>query len=103
MHTALADKRNEPAELCRLHGVARLEIFGSGARAADYDPQTSDLDFLVEFESPSATATLNQYFDFRDALNPALDRPIDLLEPRAIRNPHLLAAIDQSRRLIYAS
>ncbi len=47
--------------------------------------------------------TLDQYFDFRDALRGALDRPVDLVESAAVRNPYLRAAIDRSRELIYAS
>ncbi len=103
MHAVIADKREELVELCRRHGVVRLEVFGSAARAADFDPQASDADFLVEFDLQSAPATLDQYFDFRDALRDALGRPVDLVEPRAVRNPYLRSAIDQSRELIYAS
>ena len=103
MHAAIADKRKEIADLCRLHGVARLEVFGSVARATDFDPLTSDADFLVEFDPRRAPITLERYFDFRDALHDALGRPVDLLEPRAIRNPYLRAAIEKSRELVYAS
>ena len=103
MHAAIADKRNEIADLCRLHGVARLEVIGSAARATDFDPLTSDADFLVEFDPRRAPITLERYFDFRDALHDALGRPVDLLEPQAIRNPYLRAAIEKSRELVYAS
>ena len=103
MHAAIADKRNEIADLCRLHGVARLEVFGSAARATDFDPLTSDADFLVEFDPRRAPITLDRYFDFRDALHDALGRPVDLLEPQAIRNSYLRAAIEKSRELVYAS
>ena len=103
MHTAIAEKKDELAELCLRHGVVRLEIFGSAARGTDFNPLTSDVDFLVEFDLQSAPATLDQYFDFRDALRDALGRPVDLVEPRAIRNPYLRSTIDQSRELIYAS
>ena len=40
-------KRTEVGELCRRYGVRRLEVFGSAARGS-FDPETSDLDFLVE-------------------------------------------------------
>ncbi len=36
-------------EACRLHRVARLDLFGSAARG-DYDPDSSDFDFAVIFE-----------------------------------------------------
>ena len=103
MHAAIADKKEELARLCRLHGVVRLEVFGSAARGADFDPLTSDVDLLVEFEMDDDRASLQQYFDFADALRQTLDRSVDLVESGAVRNPYLLAAIDRSRELIYAS
>ncbi|MDE0172418.1 MAG: nucleotidyltransferase domain-containing protein [Defluviicoccus sp.] len=103
MHPAISDKRERLAELCREFGVARLEVFGSAARGADFDPLTSDADFLVEFDPRRAPGTLDVYFDFRDALSDALNRPVDLLETGAIRNPYLSAAIETSRELVYES
>ena len=44
-------ERNLPAiaQLCRQFGVRRLDLFGSAATGR-FNPQRSDLDFLVEFE-----------------------------------------------------
>ena len=42
-------RREEVAELCRRFHVRRLEVFGSAARG-DFDPERSDVDFLVEFD-----------------------------------------------------
>lgn len=39
----------EIVELARIHGVERLEIFGS-VMTDHYDPLTSDVDFLVSFK-----------------------------------------------------
>ena len=103
MHAAIAEKKDELAELCRRYGVVRLEIFGSAARGTDFDPLTSDADFLVEFRLDNARAPLRQYFEFAEALREALGRPVDLVESDAIQNPYLRAAIDQSRELVYAS
>jgi hypothetical protein len=102
MHAAIAEKQEELAEICRRYDVVRLEVFGSAARGMDFDPKTSDADFLVEFSRRDTPATLDEYFDFRDALCRTLDRPVDLIESGAIRNPYLRAAIDRSRELIYA-
>ena len=103
MHIAIASKQEELAGLCRLHGVARLEIFGSAARGEDFDPETSDADFLVEFGPTAGPRTLDQYFNFRDALHDALGRPVDLVEFGAVQNPYLRASIDESRELVYAA
>ena len=102
MHAAIADRKRDLAELCRRHGVAGLEVFGSAARGLDFDPRTSDADFLVEFHRGDS-APFDQYFDFADALRDALDRPVDLVEVGAIHNPYLRAAIDRTRELVYAA
>ena len=83
-------------------GVARLEVFGSAARGTDFDPQTSDADFLVEFDPDSGLAPFDQFFDLAEALSMTLGRPVDLVEPGAINNPYLRAAINRSRELVYA-
>ena len=103
MHAAIADKKEELAELCRRHDVVRLEVFGSAARGGDFDPLTSDVDFLVEFKLADDRAPLRQYFDFAEALRQALGRSVDLVESGAVGNPYLRAAIDKSCELVYAS
>ncbi len=103
MHAAIADRREELVELCRRYDVARLEVFGSAARGADFDPQTSDADFLVEFEPDSGQAPFDQYFGLAEALRRSLGRPVDLVESGAVHNPYLRAAIDRSRELVYAT
>ena len=82
--------------------MTRLEVFGSAARGTDFDPQTSDADFLVEFDPDCGLAPFDQFFDLAEALSMTLGRPVDLVEPGAINNPYLRAAIDRSRDLDYA-
>ena len=102
MHAAIADKKEELAELCRRYGVSRFEVFGSAARGTDFDPMTSDADFLVEFDPDSDLPALDQYFGLRDALFKSLGRRVDLVEDHEFRNPYLRASIDQSREVVYA-
>ena len=90
-------------ELCRRYGVARLEVFGSAARGTDFDPQTSDADFLVEFIPDSNLGPFDQFFGLADALRDTLGRPVDLVEEGAVRNPYLQDAINKSRELVYSS
>ena len=103
MHAAIADKKAKLIELCRQYHVARLEVFGSAARGADFDPQTSDADFLVEFEPKSDLSPFDQFFDFAEALKTVLGRRVDLVEAAAINNPYLRIAINKSRELVYVS
>ena len=103
MHTAIADKKARLIELCRQYHVARLEVFGSAVRTTDFDPQTSDADFLVEFEPESDLSPFDQFVDFSEALRTVLGRRVELVQPAAINNPYLCTAIDKSRELVYAS
>ena len=103
MHAAIADKREELAELCRRYGVLRLEVFGSAARGVDFDPEASDADFLVEFDPDIDLPPLEQFFGLVDALREELGRPVDMVENHEFRNPYLRASINESREVVYAS
>jgi len=103
MHADIAEKQQDLIALCRRFGVRRLEIFGSAARAADFNPKTSDADFLVEFDRESGNSPLAQFFGFAEALEKALGRPVDLVERGAVTNPFVLTSIEQSRELVYAA
>jgi len=103
MHTDIAEKRQELIALCRRYDVARLEVFGSAARGTDFDSARSDADFLVEFRPESRLPPLEQYFGLARALETLLGRPVDLVQPRAIKNPFMLAGINRSREVVYAS
>lgn len=83
MHATIADKRADLSALCRRYGVARLEVFGSAARGAGFDPVASDVDFLVTF-TPAARNDLAAFADFKDALATLLGRPVDLVEREAV-------------------
>lgn len=57
MHEFVESKRDALLELCRHHRLRRLDLFGS-ATTADFDPETGDLDFLVELEDLEPAAYL---------------------------------------------
>lgn len=103
MHKIIADNREAISELCRHYGVRKLEVFGSAARAADFDPTNSDADFLVEYLRPPQLGPLEEFFGFRDALADLLERPVDLVEPGAIKNPYIAKEIGNGRELVYAA
>ena len=90
------------AELCRRFGVRRLELFGSAAKD-HFDPELSDLDFLVEFESSDHRGAADRYFGLMEALEGLFRRPVDLLETPAITNPFFLRGIASSRTVLYAA
>jgi uncharacterized protein len=95
-------KRSDIAELCRRYHVRRLEVFGSAARGHDFDVDRSDFDFLVEFD-PNANVRAFNYFDFKEALEVLLGRPVDLVTLSVVRNPYLRESIERTRITLYAA
>ena len=91
----------EIGRLCRLHGVRKLEVFGSVLRS-DFDPQHSDVDMLVEFEPRVANSFAN-FLDLKEALERLLERPVDLVELHTVRNRRLRHYIEQSKSPVYAA
>jgi predicted nucleotidyltransferase len=98
----VSQHRDEIAEICRRFRVHRLELFGS-AVGNRFDPQRSDVDFLVEFEPLAEGEHADAYFGLREELESIVRRPIDLVMSRAIRNPYFLEAIEATRTLLYAA
>lgn len=96
-------RQNALTQLCKKYYVQKLELFGSAATER-FDPDRSDLDFLVTFEDVSQARTFNCFFDFKDELHSLFNRRVDLIEESAIKNPYLLQSIKHSpKELIYAA
>jgi hypothetical protein len=55
----------------------------------------------VDFSDVSLEDYADNYFDLKFSLEKLLERDIDLLESRAIRNPYLLESIDSTKQLVY--
>ncbi len=101
MHRLIDQRRAEIGQLCDLHRVRRLDVFGSAARGADFDTAASDADFLVEF-APEARNDLARFLDFKESLGALLGRGVDLVEREAIeasrnfiRRQHILAEAER--------
>jgi len=102
MHPAIARHRQGISAICQRYRIRRLDVFGSAARADDFDAASSDADFLVEF-APDATVGLATFFGAKADLEKLLGRGVDLVEPGAIRNPFVLASINRNRESVYAA
>lgn len=103
VHPSIAAKRSQIAEICRRFHVRRLEVFGSAARADDFDETRSDADFLVELAADAPMGLFNAYFGLKHELQALLGREVDLVSPSAVENPFVRATIDRSRGKIYDS
>ncbi len=102
MLALVESRRVQLRVLCRSLAVQRLELFGSATGAA-FDPERSDLDFLVEFAPDSPRRALDSYFALKEALEALFGRAVDLVMPDAVTNPYVRAEIERSRVTLYAA
>lgn len=86
-------------DLCKKHKVRQMFIFGSALTKRFR--QNSDIDFIVDFQDIDLYDYADNYFDFKNSLEQLLQREVDLLEDKAIKNPFLRQTIDSSKQLIY--
>ena len=101
-HALIEQHRSAIEALCVVHGVQRLELFGSRCRG-DFDPQTSDVDFLVECKNLGCQGSFKRYMGLKLGLEDLLGRPVDLVELKAVTNPYFLAAVNQHGSVVYAA
>ena len=87
-------------ELCRQNNVKFLYAFGSVL--TNRFTKTSDIDLVVDIDSTDPLEYADNYFNLKFALQDLFNRPIDLLENKAIRNIFLRNQIDNTKQLIYA-
>ena len=102
MITELNEHRHEVVALCRRFGVRRLEVFGS-ASSGEFDPDRSDIDFLVELEPLEGTSRFDSFFGLKEALEALLGRPVDLVDPSALDNPYFAEMVEHTRQELYAA
>lgn len=100
MHPLIETQRDAIARLCRRHGVARLEAFGSILRD-DFDVNRSDVDLVVEFD-PSVAASFTNFLDLKESLRALFRRSVHV-ELSAVRNRRLRHHIEQSKSLVYVA
>ena len=102
MHALVTHNLEAIAELCRKHGVKRLELFGSAARD-DFDLARSDVDFMVEFYPAPRKGLNDRYFVLLEELEALLGKHVDLVETGCVRNPYVLASIERNKVQVYAA
>ncbi len=102
MNPVVQEQAAELERLCRRYSVERLDLFGSAATDR-YQPEDSDLDFLVEFQPLPFGSYADAYFGLLESLQQLFGRPVDLVVASAIKNPYFLQSVEQTRTPIYAA
>jgi predicted nucleotidyltransferase len=99
----VTDHLPEVRALCEKYSVKRLTIFGSAVKGT-FDPERSDLDFVVEF-LPETTRSgfADPYFTLLVAMQDVFGREVDLVERKAIRNPYFVRVLALTERALYES
>ena len=91
--------QNNLTALCQKHRVKTLYAFGSVLTERFND--NSDVDLVVAFNNIPVEEYADNYFDFKFSLQDIFNRPIDLLEEQAVKNPYFKQHLDHNKQLIY--
>ena len=91
--------KDQIQRLCENHKVRTLYFFGS-VNTTRFN-KDSDVDLMVDFETNDPFEYTDNYFDLKFELERILNRSIDLLESKTLKNPFLKENIDKSKILIY--
>ena len=102
MQPLIESKRTEVSALCRRYGVRKLELFGSATTEA-FDPQASDLDFLVDLDPDGDESLFHRYFNLKEALEVLFGRKVDLVMVGALENPYFIESVNKTRQTVYAA
>lgn len=105
MVSLVADNIDQIRSLCEKHGVATLWLFGSATRE-DFDPSSSDIDFVVEFQPQPRRGFDDVYFKLQQDLCELLGRDVDFIERHVVEqaeNPYRRRAILNSMEPVYAA
>src|SRR3954467_11771450 len=89
--------RKKVEEFCRARGIRKLSLFGSVLRD-DFDPKTSDVDVLAEFEPGALRGIGFRYFGYAEELSRILGRRVDFCSRL---NKYIEARVRQEALPIY--
>ena len=91
------------AIVCQRYGVSEMAVFGSVLRD-DFDPASSDVDFLVRFINDDAGPWAHKLMDMEEDLGNLLNRKVDVAERVGVEKSRNLARrqhILERARIIY--
>ncbi len=108
VNALVESRRVQIEEICRHYGVKRLDLFGSAAKDQEeyegFDPDRSDVDFVVSFERRDPPELFDRYFGLKEDLEALFGRGVDLVMEGAVgKNAHFARSVEESRVPVYAS
>ena len=88
--------------LCGDLAVRELRVFGS-VMTDHFNPERSDLDFLVEFQDPDKPGIFDRYMALAEGLELIFQRPVDLITKQAMKNPVFRQTVQSTSLTLYAA
>ena len=92
---------NQIKVLCKKHKVRNLFVFGSVL--TENFTNNSDIDLIIDININDPIEYAENYFNFKFTLEDLLNRKIDLLEQKALKNKYFIENIDKTKKVIYAA
>ena len=90
-------------EVCAKHKVQTLYLFGSAA-TTEFDEESSDLDFVVEFaKSVDPLDFADYYFSLLNSLQEMFERDVDLLSYPSLKNEVIIRQVEETKVQLYAA
>ena len=85
--------------LCKKYKVKEFYVFGSAV--TDKFNDNSDVDFIVQFDNAKISDYFMNFMNFKEDLETLLNKPVDLIENHAIRNPIFRKIVDRDKKIVY--
>lgn len=99
-HQALESKLPQVKQIFKQHKVKRAYAFGSVC--TDQFNDKSDIDFLIAFEDNLDPLIYGEsYWTLLDELPLILNRSVDIVTERSMRNPYFISEVNKTKTSIY--
>ena len=96
----LEKHKNIIFQLCEQHKIDKLYAFGSVL--TDKFSEDSDVDLLYRFKNDIPLIDYaDNYFDFKFSLEDALNRSVDLVSEKELKNIYFINEVNATKQLIY--
>ncbi len=100
LNNLLSTRMVEIVNVLKENKVKSAYAFGS--ICTDKFNDTSDVDLLITFEENLDPITYGQnYFKIIESTERILDRKVDLVTERSLKNPYFIKVLNQTKTLIY--
>jgi predicted nucleotidyltransferase len=94
MEKTVAQHLPQIKQLMLFYGVEHAYLFGSAARNDMHSK--SDVDFIIKFpDDMHYIAYADNYFALAEALETLLNKRVDLVTEKTLKNPYLLQSINK--------